>query len=96
MKFEVHWPEPSVLVITPGWIGAVAAGAQADAAAGTSATTTSATITAAIVGAERGIEEECIEEEPDFRKRDIERCNRPAALYRASTEGTPKSPTCIC
>ena len=28
MKFEVHWPEPSVFVITPGWIGAVAAGAQ--------------------------------------------------------------------
>jgi hypothetical protein len=34
MKFEVHWPEPSVLVCTPGWIGAVAAGAHAEAVAG--------------------------------------------------------------
>ena len=37
MKFEVHWPEPSVLVCTPGWIEAVLAGAQAEAEAGMSA-----------------------------------------------------------
>src|SRR3954453_9320204 len=30
MKFAVHWA-PSVNVWTPGWIGAVAAGAQAEA-----------------------------------------------------------------
>src|SRR3954451_18679122 len=30
MKFAVHWA-PSVNVCTPGWIGAVAAGAQAEA-----------------------------------------------------------------
>jgi hypothetical protein len=33
MKLAVHWA-PSVWVWTPGWIGAVPAGAQADAAAG--------------------------------------------------------------
>src|SRR4051794_26046239 len=46
MKFAVHWA-PSVNVWTPGWIGAVAAGAQADALparASSAATATSAAV----------------------------------------------------
>src|ERR1700760_1319049 len=41
MKFAVHWA-PSVNVWTPGWIVAVAAGAQADAAEGAMASAATA------------------------------------------------------
>src|ERR1700760_443372 len=41
MKFAVHWA-PSVNVCTPGWIVAVAAGAQADAADGAMASAATA------------------------------------------------------
>jgi hypothetical protein len=45
MKFEVHWP-PAVIVWTPGWIVAVAAGAHADAALGAAIHATTAALAA--------------------------------------------------
>src|SRR5215213_9768737 len=51
MKSDVHWPEPSVTVWTPGWIDAEPAGAQlgaADAAAGASAASAPTTTSTAM------------------------------------------------